>query len=57
MNENAIQVEHVSKMYKLYNRLSDRLREALGMRVQVREHYALKDVDFSVKRGLSLIHI
>ena len=51
MNENAIQVEHVSKMYKLYNRLSDRLREALGMRVQVREHYALKDVDFSVKRG------
>ena len=51
MNENAIQVEHVSKMYKLYNRLSYRLREALGMRVQVREHYALKDVDFSVKRG------
>ena len=38
-------------MYKLYNKPSDRLREALGFKVPVREHYALHDVSFDVKRG------
>lgn len=51
MNDLAIQVKHLSKMYKLYNKPSDRLRETLGIRVQVKEHYALNDVSFDVKRG------
>ncbi len=51
MSDVAIRVEHLSKMYKLYNRPSDRLREALGMRVKVQEHYALNDVNFDVRRG------
>ena len=51
MSDVAIRVEHLSKMYKLYNRPSDRLREALGMRVKVQEHYALNDVNFEVRRG------
>ena len=51
MNDLAIQVKHLSKMYKLYNKPSDRLREALGIKVQVKEHYALNDVSFDVKRG------
>ncbi len=51
MSEIAIKVEHLSKVYKLYNKPSDRLREALGMRVQSREHYALNDVNFNVKKG------
>ena len=51
MNEFAIRVKHLEKMYKLYNKPSDRLRETLGLRVPVKEHYALKDVSFDVKRG------
>ena len=51
MSEFAIQVKHLDKMYKLYNTPSDRLKEALGFKVPVREHYALRDVSFEVKRG------
>ena len=35
MSEFAIQVKHLDKMYKLYNKPSDRLKEALGMKVPV----------------------
>lgn len=51
MNEIAIQVEHLSKMYKLYRKPSDRLRETLGIKVDVREHYALKDINFDIRKG------
>ena len=51
MSEIAIKVEHLTKIYKLYNKPSDRLREALGMKVQSRDHYALNDVSFHVKKG------
>ena len=51
MSEFAIQVKHLDKMYKLYNKPSDRLKEALGFKVPVREHYALRDVSFEVGRG------
>ena len=32
MSEFAIQVKHLDKMYKLYNKPSDRLRETLGFK-------------------------
>ena len=32
MSEFAIQVKHLDKMYKLYNKPSDRLRETLALR-------------------------
>lgn len=51
MSEFAIQIKHLDKMYKLYNKPSDRLKEALGIKVPIREHYALRDVSFDVKRG------
>lgn len=51
MSEFAIQVKHLDKMYKLYNKPSDRLLETLGFKVPVREHYALRDVNFQVERG------
>ena len=51
MSEFAIQVKHLDKMYKLYNKPSDRLRETLGFKVPVREHYALRDANFQVERG------
>ena len=31
-NNIAIKVDHVSKMYKLYDKPSDRLKESLGLR-------------------------
>ena len=53
MEDIAIKVNHISKMYKLYNKPSDRFKEALGITKEKRykEHYALNDVSFEVKRG------
>ena len=51
--EIAIAVENVSKVYKLYDKPMDRLKEALGLTRQkkYREHFALSNVSFHVKRG------
>ena len=56
MNDNAITVDHVSKLYKLYDKPSDRFKEAMGLTKKklYREHYALRDVSFHVKRGESI---
>ena len=56
MDNIAISVEHVKKIYKLYDRNRDRLKDALGFSKKPlgKEHYALNDVSFQV---LSLIHI
>ena len=53
MNDYAIRVKNVSKMYKLYDKPTDRLKEALGVTKKKRyhEHFALNDVSFDVKRG------
>ena len=49
----AIEISHLTKIYKLYNKPSDRLREALGFskRKRYTEIHALDDVSFSVRRG------
>lgn len=49
----VIQVSHLTKMYKLYDKPSDRLKEALGVskKKRYREHYALHDINFDVKEG------
>ncbi|MBE5870350.1 MAG: ABC transporter ATP-binding protein [Lachnospiraceae bacterium] len=53
MEDLAIQIDHVSKIYKLYEKPSDRMKEALGFgrHVKATEKYALNDVSFDVKRG------
>lgn len=53
MSEIAIAVDHVSKMYKLYDKPMDRLKESLGLSKQkkYKEHYALNDVSFEVHQG------
>ena len=53
MNDVAISVDNVTKLYKLYDKPSDRLKEALGLTKQkkYREHYALRDLSFEVKKG------
>ena len=50
---NVISVQHLSKMYKLYDKPSDRLKESLGLsrKKKYREHYALHDVDFNIHEG------
>ena len=53
MSEVAIRVNNVSKLYKLYDRPMDRLKESLGLsrKKMYKEHYALKNVSFDVHRG------
>lgn len=53
MSDIAIKVENLSKVYKLYDKPSDRLKEALGIgkTKRYKEHYALNDVNIEVKRG------
>lgn len=52
-DETAIEVKGVSKVYRLYDRNRDRLKEALhiGRNIRSREHYALDDVSFEVYKG------
>ena len=49
----AIKVEHVNKMYKLYDKPMDRLKESLRLtkEIRFRPHYALNDVSFQVEKG------
>jgi teichoic acid transport system ATP-binding protein len=53
MEEYAIKVKDLSKMYKLYDKPSDRLKESLGLtrKVRCKEHYALNNVSINVKKG------
>lgn len=48
-----IEVKKLEKAYKLYDKPSDRLKEALGFgrKKRYKEHYALKGVDLSVSQG------
>lgn len=54
--EQAILVEHVDKVYKLYKRPQDRVREAFSLTHKSYHEltYALSDVSFSVGRGETL---
>lgn len=49
----AISVQNVEKMYKLYDNPTDRLKESLGFskKKRYKEHFALNDVSFDVKKG------
>lgn len=54
MSKYAIRVENVSKMYKLYDKPTDRFKEAIGLGRKnqlYRVHYALNNISFDVKTG------
>jgi len=54
MNNNiAIKVQNLTKIYHLYNKPQDRLKEALNPFKKSYHHdfYAMKDVSFEIKRG------
>lgn len=52
--EHVIKVDHVSKVYKIYNDSKDRFREAMGIhkdRQYHKDYYALRDLSFNVGKG------
>lgn len=53
MSKTAIQVTDVTKIYKLYDRPKDRLKESLGLTRKkcYQEHYALNHINFEVEKG------
>ena len=55
-NNTAIKITNLTKIYKLYARNRDRLKDSLGLskKTTYKEHYALKNVDMEVKTGESV---
>lgn len=53
MEETVIKVNHINKVYHLYDRQKDRLKEiwSLSHRSYHKDHYALQDIDFGVYKG------
>ena len=49
----AIEIRHLVKIYKMYNKPTDRILEAfhLGNKERYKEFRALNDVSFEVKKG------
>ena len=53
MNNTAIKVSHLTKVYKLYDKPIDRLKESLHplKKSYHKDFYALNDVSFEIKKG------
>ena len=52
-NDIAIKISHVSKIYEMYDKPIDRLKEALsfGRRNYHKDFYALNDINLEIKKG------
>jgi ABC-type polysaccharide/polyol phosphate transport system ATPase subunit len=53
MSDIEIKVEKLSKVYKLYDKPIDRMKESLSLtkKKYSREHYALNNISFEIKKG------
>nr|WP_302598821.1 ABC transporter ATP-binding protein [uncultured Cellulosilyticum sp.] len=53
MKEIAIKIDNISKIYKLYDKTTDRLKESLSItkKKYYKEHYALRNISFDVNKG------
>ncbi len=53
MSNNVIEVKNVDKVYKLYDSNKARVADTLGLtrKKNYKEHFALKDMSFEVKKG------
>ncbi len=53
MDEISVKVEGLTKLYRLYEKPVDRLKESLNIfrKSYHREHYALRNVSFEIKKG------
>lgn len=52
--EQVINVDHVTKIYKIYDNPKDRFKEALGIKKKKEYHkdyYALRDISFNIGKG------
>ncbi|MBS5932226.1 MAG: ABC transporter ATP-binding protein [Clostridiales bacterium] len=51
-----IKLDHIDKVYYLYDKPSDRFKEAISITKQIfhKEHYALKDISLEIKKGDSV---
>lgn len=54
--DSIIEISHLKKMYELYDKPIDRLKEALsrGKKIYHKDFYAIKDISLSVKKGESV---
>lgn len=54
--ENIIEITHLKKMYELYDKPIDRLKEAVsrGRKIYHKDFYALRDITINVKKGESV---
>ena len=53
MSEVVIRVDDVCKLYKLYDKPTDRIKDSLGLTKKqlYKEHFALKNLSFEVRKG------
>lgn len=53
MPDDVVKVSNLSKIYKLYDRPIDRMKESLSVSKKTyhRDHYALKNISFNVEKG------
>lgn len=51
--DTVIDIQNISKIYKLYDKPIDRLKESLGLtkKILYTKHYALNNVSFTIMRG------
>ena len=56
MDKGTIEVRDLSKVYHLYNKPSDRIRETFSIRKKKysKEHYALKNINLKIDKGESI---
>ena len=56
MEKGSVEVNDLSKVYHLYNKSSDRLRETISIKKKKysKDHYALRDINLSIKHGESV---
>src|ERR1043166_240286 len=50
-NDVAIRVRGVAKVYKIYSRPLDLLKEAIDKHPRHQEHWALRDISLNISRG------
>jgi ABC-type polysaccharide/polyol phosphate transport system ATPase subunit len=51
MDDFAVQIQNLSKIYRVYNKPSDMIMEMITGKARHSEFWALKDVSFGVRRG------
>ena len=52
----SIQIENLTKVYHLYDKNTDRIRETfhLGRKKYSKDHYALRNISLDIKKGESV---